>query len=342
MNEFERIEEYLQGTLSHEERLRFEADMATSEELSSTFNIYKTIEVEMGGNEKYIEDEASLKRTLEGLNTRYFRKDDSDEISTGETLAQPIIASRQSPVINIQATKTFPNKNKEKTISMMKWLAAATIIGFVCLSVVFYFKNTDKQTMLATTNKPADNTNNNIIDTLPDKKEPAPTKVVKENKATALPDKKITKMKQAALFAKNFKTDGAPADKDGPLEDALKLYENKQYKEAIVSIKSADLDQVTRGDESGQELTKFYAHYYKALSLMADKNIAEAMPELQAAMENSPTQLLGKKAKWYMALACISKGDIDKAKFLLRQIAESTGVSTYRKQAEALLKDLQQ
>lgn len=75
---------------------------------------------------------------------------------------------------------------------------------------------------------------------------------------------------------------------------------------------------------------------------MADKNIAEAMPELQAAMENSPTHLLEKKAKWYMALACISKGDIDKAKFLLRQIAESTGVSTYRKQAEALLKDLQQ
>ena len=149
-------------------------------------------------------------------------------------------------------------------------------------------------------------------------------------------------MKQAALFAKNFKPDAAPADKDGPIEDALKQYENKQYKEAIVSINSADLDQVTRGNESGQELTKFYAHYYKALSLMADKNIAAAMPELQAAMENCPTHLLEKKAKWYMALACISKGDIDKAKLLLRQIADSTGVSTYRKQAEALLKDLQQ
>ena len=195
---------------------------------------------------------------------------------------------------------------------------------------------------MATKDKPTVITNNNIIDTLPAKKEPAPTGVVNENKAKALPDKKITKMKQAALFAKNFKPDAAPADKDGPIEDALVQYENKQYKQAIASIKNADIDQVTRGDESGQELTKFYAHYYKALSLMADKNIAEAMPELKAAMETSPTHLLAKKAKWYMALACISKGDIDKAKLLLRQIADTKGISVYRKQAEDLLKDLQQ
>lgn len=69
---FEKIEYYLQGQMSSEEKLRFEAALASDEELSTAFNLYREIETEMRLDEKYSKNEIALKESLQALSTRYF------------------------------------------------------------------------------------------------------------------------------------------------------------------------------------------------------------------------------------------------------------------------------
>lgn len=71
-NMFEKIDKYLLNEMSDHERLLFEKELATNDDLSSTFNIYKTIETEMRNTEKYSEEEARLKNSLQKLNEVHF------------------------------------------------------------------------------------------------------------------------------------------------------------------------------------------------------------------------------------------------------------------------------
>src|SRR5690349_18023382 len=85
----EKIEAYLNGEMSPVAKSEFEAALLADEELYNTFKMYRTIEADMRGVEKYkIEDDA-LKSTLNTLNNKYFAKE-----------AQPA-----AKVIPLQSTK---------------------------------------------------------------------------------------------------------------------------------------------------------------------------------------------------------------------------------------------
>jgi anti-sigma factor RsiW len=68
----EKIDAYLHGTMSPDERAAFEAELAVNEELSSLLEIYRAIENDMSAASKYCEEEDRLRNTLSNLNAAYF------------------------------------------------------------------------------------------------------------------------------------------------------------------------------------------------------------------------------------------------------------------------------
>ena len=69
---FEKFEDYLTGKMSSEEQSRFEAALASDEELSTAFNLYSEIEREMRIDAQYSMNEIGLKESLQALSTHYF------------------------------------------------------------------------------------------------------------------------------------------------------------------------------------------------------------------------------------------------------------------------------
>lgn len=152
----------------------------------------------------------------------------------------------------------------------------------------------------------------------------------------------VANLTTATLFAANFKPDAAPVEKEGPLEKAFVLYENKKYIEAIVAINEADINIVTRGEEDEQKFSLFYTAYYKALSYMATDHIQSAIPELKNAIVNSPDNTYLVKARWYLSLAYIKTGELKKAHVFLEQLANNHTHSSYQTKAQQLKEQLKQ
>ena len=337
MNWFEKIEEFLNGDMSREELLLFQAQMAKDEELSSAVNMYRVINAEMSQREQCDDAEISLRKTLKELNSRYIKRETNEELPAVEKQSATVLPSEEIPFI----VRTQPDMTGESTVKMKKgvWIqltVAAGIIGIVTLSVTWYFHNADYSNVSIT---------NKIPDTssLPDsmsknnlaKKDENPIKTDKDKHR-----QEMVEVQPATLFADYFKPDAVPADKEGPLEDAFAYYESKKYRDAIAAIESADLNIITRGEEPDQKLSAFYARYYKGLSYLANKNIQKAIPELQGALTHSPGQLFKIKAQWYLALAYLKDDGLKKATQFLKYVAHNNQETEYKLKAQKLLREL--
>lgn len=76
MNEvwFERIEKYINGEMSADEKSAFESELSTNKELKAMYNTQNWLEAEMFEPVKGDENEPALKNTLEGLRVQYRSK----------------------------------------------------------------------------------------------------------------------------------------------------------------------------------------------------------------------------------------------------------------------------
>jgi tetratricopeptide (TPR) repeat protein len=335
----EKIEQYLKDELSAQERLLFESELATDEELASAFNLYRKIEHEMRtGNDDT--GKAALKDSLQQLGKTYFKRNE-----TGDQQA----VKPAAPIVSLDSSKqgVFKKDTKLKRISVWKQYAvAAAIIGVMSLSVIIYRQSQQKNYPVANTNKKPDSSADII------KRDSAQThkNIIEENLAgqNKKDTNKAVKQKQQlhttsnleALFANNFKPDTIPESVAGPLEDALAYYENGDYKNAIASIETADLNMEFRGQETDTKHIIFYAHYYKALSYLAENRVEKAIPELNNAIKDSPDSILQIKAQWYLALAYLKSGDTEKAEKLLAKVVSNNGESTFKLKASTVLTDL--
>ena len=70
---FIKFEEYLKGEMGIKEKSVFESELSSNEEMNSAFNIYRTIETEMGIHRQGSGNEAELKHSLDRLNVKYFQ-----------------------------------------------------------------------------------------------------------------------------------------------------------------------------------------------------------------------------------------------------------------------------
>lgn len=322
---FERIDDYLNGRMNREEKLRFEEELKGNEELNALFNIYNVIETEMQTSNQ--DEEALLAASLKKLNAVHYNQDQK----------------RQSiKQIEIQA-----NKGRVVMLMNRRWLiAAATIALIIMMGVPFYLQYKNQPAQVADNTQEGErlstDTAQNGISHHKALQHQDPDQTAKDNTKNGKSENKIDAARRQILYAKNFIVDAAPEDKAGPLEDAFADYENGEYRNAINAIDNADPYERTRGEEADSTLTVFYSHYYKGLSFMAESNFSKAIPELKTAIAGSADESLQLKAQWYLALAYLKASDIRKANELLNQVAKNSEETEYKLKASKLLNELKQ
>jgi hypothetical protein len=114
-NAFEKMEDYLQGKMSPEERTRFEAEMASDAALSTSYKIYAAIDEEMQEDQKYKQDEAALKGSLDKLNTTYFitnKAGSKREISIAASKVYKVITAIAATLIIVTLSYFLLNEQK--------------------------------------------------------------------------------------------------------------------------------------------------------------------------------------------------------------------------------------
>src|SRR4051812_24421763 len=78
-NMFERIEDYINGSMSEKEQQLFKKEITINEELASALNAYKAIEEEMHKMEELSDAAGALKSTVHKTNSRYFKSEDTEQ-----------------------------------------------------------------------------------------------------------------------------------------------------------------------------------------------------------------------------------------------------------------------
>ena len=339
MNEawIEKTEQYFNNEMSTEEKLLFESEMRTNDELSSYFNLYKEIETAMRTEQKNNEEEAALRTSLNKLNTIYFKKEDINIAANTKELttqrSEAIQAKRQN--------------NKQRTIKMQSVIAvAAAITGIVILSVFLYLGNSKKNSAVAVNSKGTDTvTAAKHDEDLSQKKTSSPDLAAQNNADTNTANKQVytlTKKRQLELFRNNFKPDDAPEITEGPLEDAFTYYAKRNYADAAEEFNTADINSSTRGLETDPKLTAFYADYYAGLSYLAQGQTTSAITKLKGAENKATDNVFKIKAEWYLSLAWLKTGEIKKANTLLTKISISSKENIYKLKADNLLNELRQ
>ncbi|MBS1752326.1 MAG: tetratricopeptide repeat protein [Bacteroidetes bacterium] len=114
---FEKIESYLNGSMTPEEKGLFERELADNDELQQWFNIYSTINAEMYNAQKYSDQEAALKNTLSQLTEKYFNQQPTQVISLNRksSFIKTAMAVAAGLIVIFVTYFTFFNNNNSPT-----------------------------------------------------------------------------------------------------------------------------------------------------------------------------------------------------------------------------------
>ncbi len=316
----EKIEQYCNHELSGEEKLRFENELKTNQELLEYYNLYKEVDETLRSEEINRKEEAALLNTLKSLNNRY--------VNPGVTEIKTPVETKYPAVAELN----------HRTIKFNYLAAAASIIGIIILSVVIYFSINKKNTTLSSTN-------------VQQPIQPEKDSVVKEQQIVAADTGSNTTTTKVSpepknvdlhkLFADNFQPDEPPAEIEGPLEDAFNYYNNHDYSDAYLEFSTADMNTPTRGVQTNLKLNTFYTSYYAGISYLAAKQPSNAIAQLKKALVKSPDSLSVIKTQWYLALAYLKTGSIDMAKQMFEKVAANPVSHSYQSKAEKVLTALQ-
>ncbi|MEJ7830839.1 MAG: hypothetical protein WKF91_21720 [Segetibacter sp.] len=354
MNEkmFEKIENYLNGPISSDEKKLFELEMSGNEELASAYQLYKSIEEEMRTKEKLSEAAALLKSTLDKTRAGYFKSEPAadNKLTNANEVLQPG-ADKAADKISTSLISDRMTGSRSKVRRMNQWTSiavAAVILGVIALGITWYVRDTKEDSKIALNNKAADSTlviTDNKEEPLAKNNLPGSSSSPGNNqpyKKIPPPNKARQSESNKALFARNFKPDATPQNEEGLLEEPLNFYADKNYKDAIETFEMAKAALETRGSSnSNTKLTSFNTHYYLALSYMtANLRTANAISNLKYAISNSPDAFLQAKAEWYLALAYLKLVDVKKAAALLKKISVNNNAGEYRQKAIHLLNEM--
>ena len=217
-------------------------------------------------------------------------------------------------------------KVKKLKYSPWRWVAiAAAVTGIIMLMKIFT-PSPDKSSFADEHKKKLDTTH----------------KIVAVDSPVATIDTQLKKrdIQLRTLYAQVFRPDEVPEDPNGPLDNAFFYYASKQYKKAITAIDSAGSKTLTRGSDSFTPVTRFYAVYYKALSLLTLGNDSGAVKLLAQSVSLAPSAFLKAKAQWYLALAYLKQENVQTAIETLGILIKNPSAGGYKQKAEKLLSEL--
>lgn len=357
----EKIEHYVNGTMSGEEQSRFEAELATNEELASVFRLFRVIEEKTQRDRKYSEEEALLKSSLQKLNKKYFITGTQvDMAQVGENRPEHPPATPQAEWLTVHESADVPaaGKNYGRATKTSKWkkLALAAIITGIAATGTIRFLQTRNDSAAVTFNdrkakgrttigKPDtgfSRTNVPPENTIKSDKNSIPQQPGIRNTPTLLKPPGINRERREALYAVYSRPDALPGQKADALEEGDISYEKGEYKEAIAGYEAVitSMEIKVRGQVENDKRTVFYAYYYRAQCYLAIDSAAKAIPDFYKAIKNGPDSYLTCKVQWYLALALLKTGEVEKASVRLKQVTNNKS-GEYRQKATELLRKIE-
>lgn len=362
------IDRYFNGELMPAEKRTFESLCLSDPTFAREVAIYVSLQdhlKEQWAEQKKLEfaelEEVDSATELTGFDMNdefyanaYFQKTDKKPSFLKKNTDNVISKNHQeneevSSLVPLQEKASKDERGKVVSIRMWSKLAvAATVSGIIALSIIWYTqKNKNDSTVVINGKKPISINKSHIPDTTTATKiiiDTIAKRAVKKNDTPVTgPDKQA----QQQLFAKNFKPDITPKETQGILEEAFDHYKNgnyksasREYKDAIELVESLET-RMPEDNKSEEEKSRllFYAHYYHALSNMAEGKADIAISELKA-IKQSPDKFWQNKLQWYLALAYLKSGQSEKAVLLLKQVADSKQAGEYQQKAIALSNEL--
>lgn len=306
---YDNIADYLNGAMPVEDRILFEKEMLEDDRLREDVNIFKALQAALQDDEQYANNDAALSEAFTKLNKDFFKPDNSASYYTRKK------------------TGTAVNRERVK----IKWLgnplwqtaAAAVLIGIIILIAVWFMRSekNNEQPLLVRHEDSAD---------------------TKQHVAGTEHGKSDTAIKPgiAAIYARHFTIDKPPAQIPDELIIAFSSLTAKNYTDAADAFKAARPTGEVRGGETDLALL-FYIDYYSAQCAMEMNKTSEAISKLQQALKESPDNFSKAKAHWYLALAYLKNGDIEKAKQILNALSAKSKAKEYQAQSIELLKELE-
>lgn len=361
----EYIERYFNGEFSPEEKTTFEGRCLSDPAFARMVAFYISLQEEL--QQQWIEQKKQEFSRLEATafssdgrfslngspvpNARHSEEQKEAPLTESNKENEDIRLLREEASARDLQTETLKeDTTKVRQLRTWKRLAiAAAISGAIALSTFIYTQNNKSDPIIAVEPTKADSTkSNNTSNAISDQSDII---LDSTNKQPAKPDKTQKKLldgtERQQLFAQHFAPDTAPKRVQTLLEEAFGYYKKGSYKDASAAYEDAlavveNLETRTLEDEQEKEEKKrllFYAHYYNALSYMANGKAAKAIAELKAIKE-SPDAYWQSKKQWYVALAYLKTGEVKNATTLLKQVAENKQARDYRQKAVRLSNEL--
>jgi hypothetical protein len=360
---FEKIEDYLNGTMSSEEKVSFEAELASNDELASEFKLYRMIEEEMRGHVTNGAGEDALRISLEALTKKYFSTEPKNDEQPAGVRYQSVVSNTAEEVPEIRKMEVILNgkeQNKVRVLGTWKKLAVAAVLFGACvMGSIWLLERSRKSPKVAVTAEKTDvqkkniepdttspvlnSSPNDVVNSGKDKK---PEELNKESTTERLTTQLIDRKRLESLYMTYLKPDALPQpNESAPDFDANESYKRGKYKEAIASLAEV-IDRIespessTRGEEDERSQYLFYAYYYKAQSYLGIDSVVKAIPDLRKALKNSPDSYWKSKVQWYLALTYLKKEQVQEAEALLKQVANHKNAGEYKQKANGLLSEL--
>ena len=325
-----KVKEYFNGEMNHDEKLLFEMELKKNKHLKELYDLYETIE--QGLDQQNSLEEKELRITLAKLSGEYNGLNYTPRDSPGSNTAVRDLNDRQS----IQ--------RRTSILSSKGFLAAAVLLGVIVTFSVWQYTRREETPVAM---QPGISDKNSIDPGQVSSGDQLPVDI--KNDTVKQVDDISSKLNYDDLFAKNFKPDQLPINYSELLDEALTLYKNGLYKNAIAALDPETIKrnieelrprgEVTVEMEKEEKTTLFYAHYYRGISFMTDKRFERSLTDLKAALDLAPNQATEIKTRWYIALAHLKLGKIKEAGKQLEMIVKR-GDNQISKKASDLMQVL--
>jgi len=361
--QYNAIERYVSGEMDSNEKEVFEAAQLQDNELAEEVEAYKEI-VALADSVEHKIGKLVYPSVKEATSDKEVWKMLEKERKYWEEHLEPE-EKRVYGIVGADESSMRGGELQGRTLRMnrMQLLAAAVLITLLSAGGLlwWYVQPENNKAAVAIHIKKPDSSNlvnkngneqGNLISKGPDSSGIGNSTVVDSAAKKQSSSKKglsDAEQRQERLYAQNFVPDAAPQDRTF-LENAFEHYEKGSYKQASSEYEEAqkEVENLTARtpedevDETDRKRILFYAHYYNALSCMANNNAAKAIPELQKAINESTDSLSGIKAQWYLSLAYLKTRNVKKTEELLGKIARSKYQTAYKAKATALLNELKE
>ena len=320
LEQYERIQNYLDGTMTSQEENNFLVDLETDSSLKESFDFEK----ELRQNLSSIQD----KKDLIEKDSDYF---ETDRNAKDYNLIKSLIEKagneweeehKKSQDVNVFVVDNKPRPHKARIFNMQSWIgiaaAACVVLAVAGLVLLWPKSSTPPVAKTIDTLSAKKNANNNLTNITP-----------KDSLKNIYPETK--KFDGKASFKKYYAKDLS----NPPMPELLAMVSSNYQKGNYSYSERLDLRNVpnTRGasnDINSKQNILQFGHYYKGLSYIETDEDKKAFENLQWVIDSAQSPQLKIKAQWYLALIYLKENNTEKALSLLSSLSKNTNEVQYR------------